>query len=712
MQNRAPNEQVLHHPDPNRSALCYVSRTAKFSLMYQNEGTWQKTSLDLETAESSADLLSHAAMVENGEHLLLVTHDAASRFRLYQVNIMWNAVQNTRPGGPPYTTVNPSFQIVRLTMLDDIAAQQADFAVLSVLRFIAPIPASVLQSNAATSPTVVAVFTRAFTPPNPAQQHSSSFSIISSWNIETVSPVLHDGFTKLKAKSSTAVPASTTILRRQEDIITNKLIMSVEPQHHSTVLAFLASDATIEFRDRLSMANLEPFGDLTTVSSLPQAGFEHIVSEHVAHVAMSPDGSSIAMAKSDKDIETKLMSFRYTWQPPEDGISDTQGLIEAAVVCLARQCAILCCTNAANEETLSLLPTELDDHLKRLFVREIIKMTGRQLDFALLDYRQQQPLCVKDNLLRTLISAQGLISGRPGSTKPSWAGKYASAFLGARLSCSLLLTTITRPEGQIHPSFVHSLRGLVRWSSDFLVYTADRILTLRRATKSTSTSDSTLPPHEAFMAAALEKESPILNLLLFSVTRTFIRFQSLILKQYVGVIRATAANARSVAERQQLEDVGTHISKLPFKWAAFDQLMTDVDNAVRTAYTTNAIPGERRAEIELSLTTDAQIPAELHPVVQDLVDNALPKFLDSADLAALYFRDTTWLGIESRADADGVKYDMIRKLPIPPGAKLRMCRRCGAVVEDLTPEKTRDFPPWLVMAYRLCACGGYWVNCP
>lgn len=678
--------------------------------MYQNEGMWQKTSLDLETPDFSTELLSHAAMVENGDHLLLVTHDAMKRLRLYEVGIAWNPVQNTRPGGPPYTTVSPVIQVKRLTMLDDISAQQADLARLSDLRLIAPIPASVLQSDAASLPTVLAVFTRAFTAHAPTQQHSDSFSIISRWNIEITSPLLHEGFTKLKPNSSVGQSVSSTILRRQEDIITSRLVLSVESQYHSTVLAFIASDATIELRDRLTMASLDPFGDTNTVSSLPQSGFEHIISDPVAHIAMSPDGSAIAMARTDKEVESKLMTFRYTWQPTEDGIGDMQGLVEAAVICLARQCAILCCTNVANDDTLALLPIGLSDHLKRLYSREIIKMTGRQLDFALLDYRQQQPIGVKDNLLRTLISAQGVISKEPGTMKPTWAGKYSYAFLSARLACHLLASTLTRPEGFTHPTYVNSLRGLARWSADFLIYVADSLVSLKRAAKAASTGDSKTPAHEAFMAAAIEAESPILNLLLFSVTRTFIRFQSQTLKQYLGAIQKTAGSARSVTERQQLDDIQNCISKLPFKWSAFDQMIVDVDNSVRTAYTSNALAPERRAEVELTLTTEATIPPELHSVVKDLVGDVLPKFIENADLAALYFRDTTWLGIEPTTDEGSPKYDMIRKLPIPEGARLRFCRRCGAVVEDLAHEKMRDFPPWLVMAYRVCVCGGYWIN--
>jgi mediator of RNA polymerase II transcription subunit 16 len=81
------------------------------------------------------------------------------------------------------------------------------------------------------------------------------------------------------------------------------------------MLAFVASDGSIEFRDRINMTSIEPYGDTTTVSSLPHAGFEQMMTEHNPHVAMSADGSAMAMIKTDGSLVHRMMTLRYSWQP-------------------------------------------------------------------------------------------------------------------------------------------------------------------------------------------------------------------------------------------------------------------------------------------------------------------------------------------------------------------------------------------------------------
>ena len=54
-------------------------------------------------------------------------------------------------------------------------------------------------------------------------------------------------------------------------------------------------------------------------------------------------------------------------------------------------------------------------------------------------------------------------------------------------------------------------------------------------------------------------------------------------------------------------------------------------------------------------------------------------------------------------------FDIIRKLPLSKGAKIRRCRRCPAVMEDITPERAKEMPTWFTHAQRHCVCGNYWL---
>jgi mediator of RNA polymerase II transcription subunit 16 len=695
--------------------------------MYQNELTWHSTSARLATMNSSHDLLSHAAMGQEGSTLLLVTHDLGKRFRLYKITIKWNPMQHpTTQGAPPNITVAPTLEIGHLTMLEHVAPQQHDTARLSDLQLLPRIPPVATEPGSTSLPTVLAVFTRATVPAGASQQAQEAFSVMARWNVETVVPTLHEAFAKLKVNGkvngATQSQNPITVLRRQEDNFTNKLVLAVEQQYYGTMLAFVASDGSIEFRDRINMTSIEPYGDTTIVSSLPHAGFEQMMTEHNPHVAMSADGSAMGMIKTDGSLVHKMMTLRYSWQPLEDGISDTQGLIEAAIVCLARQHTILSCSNTANDETLALIPFDLSTDLRILFIKEIIMTMNRfnTLDISMHDINKQQMIVIREPLLPRALSAQFVTGTKPGTMERDFAGKFAYAFLNARVACTAIAQLITRPEAQVKPDFLISLRGNIKWGCDVLVYITNYLVNFKRKLGKDASSLDAAAIAQAFTDDIAQSQSPVLHLLLCTWTRCYIRFLNNFIPKYLGGTFKITAAPRSVPEKQVMEDTYKFGTSLPFKFSVFEPFIAAVDTAVREAYTTQSVPAERRGEIELNLVTGTAIPPELHPAIKTLMDTALPNFMQHIDFAALYFRDTSWTGIEPTSQiafdtADVVKgsgtvvYDVIRKLPLAKGTKLRRCRRCPAVMEDLTPERARELPTWFTHAQRHCVCGNYWI---
>lgn len=63
-------------------------------------------------------------------------------------------------------------------------------------------------------------------------------------------------------------------LRRRDDLIINRLIVSIHELSLSTVLGLQYSDGVVEFRDRTSLEVLARDDYLNQVSSLSQVGFE------------------------------------------------------------------------------------------------------------------------------------------------------------------------------------------------------------------------------------------------------------------------------------------------------------------------------------------------------------------------------------------------------------------------------------------------------
>lgn len=690
----------MHHPAENRHSLVFIACDGKITLMYQNEGVWNAVDARLGGVNSSADFISHAAMSEEDDHLLVVTHDRAERVQLYKVNINWNAPESANTGGQSLV-VAPTVSIRHLTVVSYVLPRHAEAARLSHLRIVSSIPSNASDPNMLSFPTVFAIFTRASLSADGTQQHEEAFSIISRWHVESAVPSLHEAFGKLKSNGTGASPQNTsTNLRRQEDVFTPKLVLSFTAQNFNTMLALVASDATINFRDRVTMASIEPYPDPGTVSNLPQAGFEHLMDRHHVHVAMSADGSALAAVNADGELQHKLMVLRYAWHPlMEDG-----GLLEAAVVCLARQYSILCCTNVANDETLALMPLDLGTDMRSLFVKEVIKMLGRNLDISMQDASRQQQMAVREVLLPKAISAQYLTGRKPGSMELTFAGKYAWAFLNMRFAATTLVQVFTKPDIFQRPEHLVSLRGIIQWSSDLLVFVADSVMAIRRNLKR-SKGQSIGEICEHFIA---EQDNPVVHMLLCTFSRVYLRFLASYLPKFLAGVSKSIPSGRSTTEIRQLTELFEMGLSLPFKYGEMEAFLAAVDTAVRDAYTQGAVTAGRRWDVELStICCDASIPEELRPALQSVFESAVPKLMERADQGKLYFRDTSWLGIDSQAKSQ--QYDVIRKLPLTQSMKLRVCRRCGSYMEEMLAERMKESAPTLLHMGRHCVCTSYWI---
>ncbi len=701
LRHRDPSEPMAHHPLDNQRAVLIVSRDARLTLMFQVELFWHAVDSRLDDMSSSMDLLSHAAMGERDEHMLILTHDTSKRFRLYKIDINWNVTTTPRPGSQhPLISVAPTFTIGHLTTMDHISAQQADAAQLSQLHIVPAIPGHAATPDTTSLPTILAIFTYASIPANLMQHNQEVFSIVARWHIETATSTLHEAFGKLKVNgTSTASGLTLTRLKREEDVFTNKLVLSFASQNLGTTLTFTASDGTVEYRDRQTMASIEPYPDSTTVSSLSQCGFEYVADTHCIHVAPSGDGSSLVGLRPNGELVYRTMTLRYTWHP----IMDEGGLLEAAIVCLARQYTLLSLTNISTDETLALLPLDTPSEMRLLFIKEIIKMMDRNLDISMQDANRQQYAVFKEPLLSKPMSSQFVLGCKPGTTEITFRGKYAYAFLNVRLVVMAIGNTM-KPEAYMRPEYLISLRGLVQWGSDFMVYVAANIIATKREWD-TASADETSDFGERFINAG---NSPILHILLCTFSRIYVRYLIMCVARYLQHVERAINSARSLVEREQLTEISQKSHSLPFRYADFEIFIATIDTAVRNAYTQGTVTMGRRQDIELSaITCELPIPDEFRPALDETFATALPKFLEKVDMAKLAFWDTSWLGIEPSSDAQ--QYDVVRKIPLTKDMKLRVCRRCGALMEDISQELAKELPPTIVGFGKQCICTDYWI---
>ena len=693
----------LHHPGENKNALVHVSRSGKLSLLYQQDGHgWQKVMRDIVSPGSSDELLSHAAFCDNGGTLLLVTHDCARQLRLYSVAIHWNASQANRQGGT-CTVLSPALDIGHLTAVEHVAPQHSDNARLTHLRLL-PAVDNALEQHDQTSSTVLACFVHASLPADINQPHQDSFTVLAPWHVETIMPTLHESFGKLKANSQpTPTTASVTVLRRQPDVVSHKTFLAMSTQAFDSIVSLASSDGTIEFRERSTMTSIEPYADTTFVSSLAQSGFEHSPGPHNLHVAMSADGSCTACVLTDGRLDSRLMALRYGWHMIEDGISDTKGMVETAIVCLAREYAILCYSSGSSDEVLALLPPDLNHDLRHMFVKEIIRTTNRPTDFSLLEAQKAQMLVLKDPILPRALSAQLVMGTKAGSTERTMTGQLAWAVLNLKHTCMTLAQSVSRPE-TVKPEVLHSLRGIFHYAIDFMVSIMEGVMAARRNAAQSATAKSI---YEDYTAAGT---NPWMHVLFCSFARTLLRFQTMYLPRYLMSVQQTVGKSRSITERQHLIEALNYAKTMPFKFQTFEQLASDVDQAIRDAFTQNDVSDKRRADIELEMLTEGTLPDEMLPVLQSLLDSTVPKIEEGVDDGKLYFWDTELLGMATTvAPRGGKRIDVVTKMPLIDGMNLRRCRRCGSEMQDIPLEKMREQPMWLISAHRHCICNAGWV---
>lgn len=708
IKNRDPNAPRIHNPSDGKSALLYVSRNNCLTMLYQQEsGRWYAVHKDLDHAGLTGELISHAAFCEYGNQILLVTHDEAKRFRMLAISIEWNVSQQARPNGQPSIRLNPSLDVVHLAGLENVAAQHAELTQLTGLTLLPSAPDFSIDQQLPSLPTIVATFTHAALPSSTSQHLVERFTAISRWQLESIHSNMHESFGNLKQNASaTPTLPPNQCLQRLPDQITMKLVLSLKPTSFGTLLVFIMSDGSVEFRDRNTFNIIEPSMDTTIASSLPQSGFEHESGFHCIDAAVSHDASAMAYVQPDGKMEGKVMVFRHGWHHGEnDGIIDGNGLVEAAVMCIARQHMTLTWNSAATAETLSLLPKNLSPASYELFFQQLAKLSPKTYDTFSMDENKRQMHVLRDPHLPRALSSQLVLGTRPPSQAPTLPAQLAWAVLNLKHITVSLMTTIGRAEQTpgLGADVVHGLHGLVKWSVDVFISILEALLTVERKTS------QGVPAPEAVQAYITETKSPAFHLLLCSYPRTFLRYLAIYLTRYFKLQGQKIATSRALLEKAQMLELARLGETLPYKLDAVLSLVVETEKGILESYTTSSTSERSRAEIELSMITECTLPTQLHGALTNLMATTLPKFTPELDIGKLYFWDTTWLLLTPRGGEEP-RYDALKKTLLKEGVRLRRCRRCNSAMEDgaATTEANRELPPWLQAAQRQCVCTCAW----
>jgi len=390
-------------------------------------------------------------------------------------------------------------------------------------------------------------------------------------------------------------------------------------------------------------------------------------------------------------------------------------LAQAAVVSLARELASVTCYQIGFDDLLSVIPKDLDRSLRCKFISEIFRTVSRNVDFSLDDPKLQSGKVLKDSLLFRIASAQLLVSYNTNPKRRDIPAKSAWVLLNLRSVCSNIAQTLTmtqqiRGMHNMESSLFVSLKGLVRWSLDLMTLIFDDMIETMRFCKGDF-------DRERILAYVHEKNSVSLHILLCSTTRALLGMLGNLIRNFAMRVVKTQEKVRLSSRTNDIRD-GVELqqmeammgSELPFEIRLFEQLVAEVDGNVRATYQAAQSSPPHRMLYEQSMLVDADIPEALSPVLQRLFGEIVPRLESQIDGVAIYLRDTAWLDLgedeEAIKRAERQQYDVLRKCAIPPNAKVRQCRRCGSVIENLTDG---HMAAWVQNAHKMCVCLSHWT---
>lgn len=447
-------------------------------------------------------------------------------------------------------------------------------------------------------------------------------------------------------------------------------------------------------------------GDSNTVSSLAQAGFAYAPSE-CTDIVLSPCGCVAAIGKHDGSVHLHTAEFLHGWGEEKNNME----LAEAAVVALAREVGILFCHTIGSDDILALIPTDLDQALRRKLMAEVLRTIARNTDFTGEDAAKDKAKVLKDSMLFKFLSLQLVLGYDTNPGTRDITGKVAWLMLNLRSLSQNTATSMSMNAGPSVPDLMISLRGLAKWNIDLMHFVIDDLFTILRASRQ---GDAKITKEFLTKQIAATRNTPAVHLILQSASRHLFRFSNDMTMRYFQRAIASKPLARDLSQRAALQEIEALVQNhIAFKIPVFEQLLLEIDSAVRKAYAEAGVDARGRAQIEQAMLVEAEIPDVLLPVLETLFGTLLPKFGERVDGVKIFSTQTAWVGAgdESGNEQDsgrgGRIVDVVRKVDVSKGAKIRKCRRCGSLVEDLWEE--RGLMPWIYASQRSCVCLSHWV---
>ncbi|GAP84915.2 putative mediator of RNA polymerase ii transcription subunit 16 [Rosellinia necatrix] len=753
------------HPNPGKSAFICVTTNGLLKMFWsQNNNKPEETTLELESATSADDLITHAAACSDKTKTIYIAMATTSKqLRVVQVAIAFNQPKIENPQNPPLGgyTLTPSLgkRHVAVTSWFQTGMCESPLdASMSKISHIEMLPAHFDIQSKQWSPIVV-ITVRSFIPEPNSPYNQEVQSIIDRWELlADQKQAVHPAFERLGTRRNSvgSAPPATARLKKLDSIVVNKIVLGVNVLSFGKVILFYYNDGTVEYRDRFTMHELYREVNLSRMHSILEAGFNQSGGPSCLQMAFSPSNYSLVQMYEDWQIK---------WHNPEYTLVETSTItndnLSAVIACCAMSTAAAATNNNNNIDDILAVAKKFprQDQFAIKWVTDLVQVMRISVD-----YSEDQPHdhLIRNHHLQFCFSIFNHLGWNGEFHERHFRGKLSSLALSIRHTIIIVSLASSAPSSVRansspfdEPEVVYALAGCARWSIDFLSWLCNGLFTLLDDTKfmgfltQTQTNQS---QQLVNMTRYLHAKNEIaLHLILCSSTRNLIsaicrrinlldNYATRALAWYSGQPKIPdGVGSRHIALNAAYRKVHRYTSSALVKADEFDKFIAVLAGDIRSAYATSLSPleaqkvaknpppqnqtpnapkpdrvKEARQHCELNMLLVLSPPPSFLAVITKLFRQDLTNFRANVDIAKLYFADYHLLEIVDTPEAlanrrkRGTKVDMFRRVEISKQAQVswRRCSRCGNTMEDLTSANNKAGMMFLLTQQRTCCCGG------
>ncbi|KAI1180670.1 RNA polymerase II mediator complex subunit Sin4 [Nemania sp. FL0916] len=760
------------HPNPTKSALICVTTNGLLKMFWSRTNSkTEETTLELESATSADDLITHAAVCSDKTKSIFIAMATTSKqLRVVQVGINFDPLKadNAQNASSAAYPIHPSLgkrHVAVTSWFQTGMCESALDASMSKISHIEMLPPHLDVHTKQTSPIMV-ITVRSYIPEPNSAYNQEAQSIVDRWELLTEQKqTVHTAFERLSVRRNSvgSTPPSTTRLKKLDSMVVNKIILGVNVASSGRVISFYYQDGSVDYRDRFTMQELYREPNLDRVQSILEAGFSQAGEPSCLQMAFSP--ANLSLVQMYEDGQIKWHNLEYTMGDP---VTTPEGHLNA-VIASCTMLAAAATVNSHNIDDILAVARNFPrkDHIALKWVMGLVQLMRIPVDYS--DDLPHDQL-IRNQPLQVCFSIFSHFGWNGEFHARQFQSKLSTLALGLR-NAVILVTLASSAPNMVkaasspldEPEVVNALAGCARWSIDFLCWLCDALFGLLDDPNFTSLLAQPNQPNQPQQLVRMtrylhEKGEIALHLILCSSTRNLISAvcrRLVLLDNYAG--RALnfyssrgeipdSSGSRHVALYAAYRKMHRHTSTALIKAEDFDSFLGVLAGDIRSAYATSLSPlaekdaqkaaaknssanpnapkpdrvKEARQHCELNMLLVYPPPTSFSAVITKLFRQDLTSFRANIDLAKLYFADYSLLEIHDTPEAladrkrRGMKIDMFRRIEISRQAQvaLKRCSRCGNVMEDLTLGNIKPGMLFLLAQQRTCSCGGRLARLP